>query len=270
MGYSKATTSSHASRTIQSDASFVIPHIKKHHKVLDVGCGPGTITVGFATLVNPSAGGSVIGLDVGEPVLQSARELAESKDLSSVASFQRGNILEGLPFPGDTFDVVYTSQTLTHLAPAPEAPITALREIRRVLKPGGVLAARDAAAISFHPFRQELQRCFTDRMFRAIGTDGPCGVHMQKYLRLAGWDTDDTSKVQIGGGTTVVAGREKRLWWRDAMGGRLAMGDPFRESWVKAGITEAECDEARVLLDRWAETEDAWYGVLQSEILAWK
>lgn len=47
-GYSKTTTSSHSSRTIHTDAAFVIPHIQPHYKILDVGSGPGTITIGFA------------------------------------------------------------------------------------------------------------------------------------------------------------------------------------------------------------------------------
>lgn len=268
MGYSKATTSSHASRTVYSDASFVVSLVKPHHKLLDVGCGPGTITIGFASLVDHSAGGHVTGVDIGLPVIQSAAQVAESNGLSFVTTFQQGDILAGLPFPEDSFDVVYTSQTLSHLAPAPEAPVKALKEIRRVLKPGGVLAARDAAQISFHPFQEELQRCFLDRMFRVNGT--PCGMQVQKYLRLAGWDMDMPEKLQVGGGTTIVAGKEKCLWWRDTLGGRLARGDPFRESWLGAGISEAECDESREWINRWAETEDAWYGVLQSEVLAWK
>lgn len=268
MGYSKATTSSHASRTIHSDASFAIPHLKSHHKLLDVGCGPGTITIGFASLVDPSAGGHVTGVDIGLPVIQSAQHIAESKGLSSVATFQQGDVLAGLPFPDDSFDVVYTSQTLSHLAPIPEAPVKALREIRRVLKPGGVLAARDAAAIMFHPFREELQRCFLDRMFRVTGT--PCGAYMQRYLRMAGWDMEIPRKLQVGGGTTIVAGKEKCLWWRDTIGGRLAKGDPFRENWLRVGISEEECDESTEWISTWAETEDAWYGVLQSEVLAWK
>lgn len=269
-GYSKATTSSHASRTIHSDASFVIPHVQPSFKVLDVGCGPGTITIGFAALVSPSEGGSVTGVDAGEPVVHSAQQLADSQGLSLKVTFQQANVLEGLPFPDDTFDMVFTSQTLSHLAPAPDAPVAALKEMRRVLKPGGLLAARDAASLAYQPYRVQLQRCLIDRLYSVIGTDDPCGTHMPQYLRMAGWDTNDAGKVQIGAGTTVVTGREKCRWWRDTMGGRLAKGDPFRENWLRAGFSEEECDEAKNLLDKWAESEDAWYGVLQSEVLAWK
>lgn len=277
-GYSSATTSSHASRTIHTDAAFLLPHLKPHHTLLDIGCGPGTITLGFAALLDPSQGASITGIDIGAPVLETARQRAadqqqQPKLQEPFVSFKQANVLEGLPFEDDTFDVVFTSQTLIHLAPAPDAPVTALKEIRRVLKPGGVLAARDAASITYHPFTAELQREYTERMFRVIGTDGPCGVHMPKYLRLAGWDVDKGTTegtIRIGGGSMVVAGRGKVLWWRDTMGGRLAKGDSFRENWLKAGVTEEECDATKALMDRWAESEDAWYGVLQSEVLAWK
>lgn len=269
-GYSKATTSSHSSRTIHSDASFVIPHVKPCSKVLDVGCGPGTITIGFASLVDPSQGGSVTGVDIGEPVLQSARELADSHQpgWKGIITFQQANVLEGLPFADGTFDVVFTSQTLSHLAPVPDAPVAALKEMRRILKKGGLLAARDAASLTYQPYRDELQRCLVDRMYRVINRTGdPCGIHMPEYLRKAGWDMHNA---QMGGGTTIYTGREKCQWWRDTMGGRLAKGDAFRENWLRAGISDDECDEAKELMDRWAQSEDAWYGVLQSEVLAWK
>lgn len=204
----------------------------------------------------------------------SASSLAREKGLSEeVIRFQQGNVLEGLPFPDESFDVVFTSQTLIHLAPVPEAPVKALKEIRRVLKPGGLLAARDAASITYHPFREELQRKFTDRLFAVVGIGEPCGMHMPEYLRAAGWDLDAdiaSGKVVVGGGTTVIAGREKVKWWLGSMGGRFEKGDPFRESWLKYGFTEEDCDETKALLHKWAESENAWYGALQSEILAWK
>lgn len=216
----------------------------------------------------------MIGVDPGEAVVSSATQLAKDKDLEEgTMKFQQGNVLEGLPFPDESFDVVFTSQTLIHLAPAPEAPVKALKEIRRVLKPGGLLAARDAASITYHPFRDEIQRKLTDRLFAVIGTGEPSGMHMQEYLRAAGWDLESdmiTGKISVGGGTTVVAGREKAKWWAGTMGGRFKKGDPFRESWLKYGFTEEECDETKDLLEKWADSEDPWYGVLQSEVLAWK
>ncbi|KAL1862580.1 hypothetical protein Daus18300_008540 [Diaporthe australafricana] len=274
LGYSKAATSSHASRTIYTDAAFAIPHIKPHHRVLDVGSGPGTITIGFATLVDGTKGGSVVGIDTGEEVVTSASQLANEHSLGKdVIRFTQGDILEGLPFDDESFDVVFTSQTMTHLAPAPDMPVKALKEMRRVLKKDGFLAARDAASLTFSPFREDLQRKLTDRMYAVVGTNEPCGLHMQEYLRAAGWDLDSgiaSDKVIIGGGSTIVTGKDKVKWWKDVIGGRLEQGEPFRESWLKHGFTGDECDETKALIERWAQSEDAWYGALQTEVLAWK
>lgn len=269
MGYSQATTTSHASRTIHTDAAFVIPHVKPHHHVLDVGCGPGSITIGFADLVQPTAGGRVVGIDAGPPVIAAATALAAARGLPREhLAFESGDVLAGLPFPDASFDVVFTSQTLTHLA-GPDAVPLALREMRRVLKPGGVLAARDAAAFCFRPYEAELA-AFMARFYEALRVPGPVGARMPECLRAAGWEVEDPQKVVFGGGATVVAGREKRLWWRDTLGGRLVKGEPFRERWLESGISEEVIDEHKSCLDRWAEDENGWYGALQSEVLAWK
>ncbi|PSR79969.1 hypothetical protein BD289DRAFT_441716 [Coniella lustricola] len=147
--------------------------------------------------------------------------------------------------------------------------------MRRVLKPGGFLAARDAASLTWFPYTSELHRCMTQRMFAALGTpDAAVGGKMKGLLRASGWDVSDEAMAQgrfvAGAGTTIVTGQDKCRWWRDSMGGRLRPGEQFREGWVKAGLSEEQCDEAREWLDRWAEAEDAWYGALQSEVLIWK
>jgi hypothetical protein len=66
------------------------------------------------------------------------------------------------------------------------------------------------------------------------------------------------------------SGPEVRKWlaWRAA--GQLQQGDPFRQSWLDAGITEDEIQQTLLAVGKWAETEDAWYGALHCEMLAWK
>jgi len=58
------------------------------------------------------------------------------------------------------------------------------------------------------------------------------------------------------------------LAWRAA--GQLKQGDPFRQGWLDVGITEDEIQETLRAVENWAETEDAWFVALQSEMLAWK
>lgn len=113
-------------------------------ELLDVGCGPGTMTLDLAAFVAP---GRVIGVENVEAPLVAAREAAAARG-DETTTFGVGDAL-ALPFPDDSFDVVHAHQVLQHLTD----PVTALREMRRVCRPGGWVAARDAdyAAMSWYP-----------------------------------------------------------------------------------------------------------------------
>lgn len=270
-GYSKSTLSSHANRTAESDASFLLPHIKPTDKILDVGCGPGTITAGFAAYATQ---GSVLGTDISDAVLDRAREHVSSAGAAPGGSacevfFQKADVLTGLPFPDGAFDVVYCSQLLPHLPP-PDARLRALREMRRVLRPGGVFASRDAADVLWYPRRLRLDELFNARLHRAVGVPGWAGEDMPALLRAAGFDPDGGGKVRVGAGTTVFATPEERRWYAGGMAGRLNEGDPNRKSWAEAGFSDAEMKETQAALLEWADTQDAWYLGVHSEVLAWK
>ena len=99
--------------------------------VLDVGCGPGTITVGLARRAR-----EVIGVDASAEMVDSARRLAADEGIGN-ASFEVGSAYD-LPYADSSFDVVYAHQVMQHLAD----PVRALREARRVLRPGGLVAVR--------------------------------------------------------------------------------------------------------------------------------
>jgi len=102
--------------------------------ILDVGCGPGTITIDFARLVSE---GKVIGIDTSQDVLEKAQDTAKGHQIKNI-EFQVGDVL-ALKFPDSTFDVVHAHQVLQYVAD----PVLALSEMRRVAKPGGVVAVRE-------------------------------------------------------------------------------------------------------------------------------
>lgn len=129
-GHDESTLASHRSRTASNQASYLLPHIKPFHKILDIGCGPGTITCDFANLVPD---GSVIGIDASSEVITSAQAEAESRNLKNV-TYRVGSAHE-LPFDDETFDVVHCHAVLVHLA----EPAKAVREMRRVCKIEGTL-----------------------------------------------------------------------------------------------------------------------------------
>ena len=133
-GHHESVLRSHTWRTAQNSAGFLLPHLKSGDSLLDVGCGPGTITMDLAELVAP---GHVVGIDRSNEVIERAREAAEARALSNL-SFEVGDVYH-LEFEDDSFDVVYAHQVLQHLSD----PTRALREMRRVLRDGGWLAVRD-------------------------------------------------------------------------------------------------------------------------------
>src|SRR3712207_5076912 len=100
-------------------------------RVIDCGCGQGSITVEIAGLVAP---GAVIGIDLRAPDLAAGRQRGVERRLQNV-SFVEASVYS-VPAPDNTFDAAMAYQVLHHISD----PLTALREIRRVLRPGGVLS----------------------------------------------------------------------------------------------------------------------------------
>ena len=76
-----ATKEIFGARTADSYAAFLLPYLRKGQRLLDTGCGQGTITIGIAEVVAP---GEVVGIDMEEKVISTARELAKEKGVSHV------------------------------------------------------------------------------------------------------------------------------------------------------------------------------------------
>jgi ubiquinone/menaquinone biosynthesis C-methylase UbiE len=134
MGYGPAAIALMGRRTAQSHAGFFLPHLKSGMSVLDCGCGPGTITLGFAELVAP---GSAVGTDIEASQMAVATENALARNVSNVR-FEVADIY-ALPFEDSSFDAVFMSAVLGNL----REPIRGLREAYRVLKPGGVIGVKE-------------------------------------------------------------------------------------------------------------------------------
>ncbi|EXJ72431.1 uncharacterized protein A1O5_04935 [Cladophialophora psammophila CBS 110553] len=98
-GHSNYTVATHLTRTAESDAAFLLPHIKKTDHILGVGCGPGSITTG---LTKYAGEGATVGIRISPDVLQKARTVAAEAGVSSKGAgsvvFQEANVLERLPY----------------------------------------------------------------------------------------------------------------------------------------------------------------------------
>ena len=141
-GHHDSVLRSHRWRTARNSAAYLLPHLRPGMQLLDVGCGPGTLTDDLAAAVGPD--GEVLGVDNAPEVVAAAAGSSRSPNVRfEVQDVQR------LQLPDDAFDVVHAHQVLQHLVD----PVAALREMARVCRPGGLVAVRDAdyAAMTWHP-----------------------------------------------------------------------------------------------------------------------
>ena len=139
MGYSDEFLQLLHRRNAENSAAYLLPHLKPGIRLLDLGCGPGTITVGLAAAVSP---GEVHGIDMEETQIALAQSASQAGNHTN-ATFQVGNALS-LPFEDDYFDVVHAHAVAMHI---PDTPAL-MAEAMRVLKTGGIFATRDLIAES--------------------------------------------------------------------------------------------------------------------------
>jgi len=131
-GYSAPILSFMEQRTAETHAAFFLPRLMPGWSLLDAGCGPGTITLGLARTVAP---GLVTGIDVEDSQFAKSREQAEREALN--VEFRKASVYQ-LPFQDHCFDAVFSHALLEHLSD----PVAALAELRRVLKPEGLIGIR--------------------------------------------------------------------------------------------------------------------------------
>ncbi len=164
-------------------ASFFTPYLQPGMRLLDCGCGPGTITVGLAPLVAP---GEVIGIDQDATLVAKAQTNATAANLTNVR-IETGNVYD-LPFPDNSFDAVWAHALLEHL----KDPIAALREMQRVLKPGGVIGVRelDLDSTLIAPALPAMQHhlALWIRLTRENGGDTQIGKKLGGLLLATGYE----------------------------------------------------------------------------------
>lgn len=182
MGYGPAATAIMSMRTAQSHAGFFTQHLKPGMTVLDCGCGPGTITIGFAETVAPS---EVVGTEIEEAHVTLARENAARQNTSNVR-FQTADLYQ-LPFADESFDAVFISAVLANL----KEPIRGVGEAYRVLKRGGVIGVKDFdhGGDLIHPKGAALEKYneLYVRLRRSNGHDPESGRKIGALLSEAGF-----------------------------------------------------------------------------------
>jgi len=259
-GHHESVLRSHTWRTVVNSAAYLIPHLTQGLRVLDVGCGPGTITVDLARRVSP---GTVTGVDASAAIVAQAAGLAVDEGVPNVA-FQVGDVY-ALDFADDSFDLVHAHQVLQHLA----NPVAALKELRRVLKPGGILAARDVdyGGVAWYPKLPGLQSWMT--AYRAVhywnGGDPDAGRALKAWARLAGFDAV-TSSASIW----CFATDAERDGWGESWALRATESD-FAAHAIESGAADlADLRAIAAAWRQWAGDPDGWFGMPHGEIIAVK
>lgn len=177
----------HAARSASDSAAFLLPHLRPDMRLLDVGCGPGTITADLATHVAHATG-----VDAAPQQPPSGVEFIQSD-------------AESLPFEDNTFDVAFAAQALHHVP----NPVSALQEMQRVVKPGGIIASRevDYGAMTWYPANQGISRWRA--IFSVIAAlsdmEPNAGRHLPTWFTHAG-----LTDLQVSSSTWTYASTEER------------------------------------------------------------
>jgi SAM-dependent methyltransferase len=255
-GHADAVLQSHRWRTAENSAAYLLPSLREGLSLLDVGCGPGTITVDLAARVAP---GRVVGIDVSDAPLAEARGLAERSGVA--VTFEVGDVY-ALADPDDAFDVVHAHQVLQHLTD----PVAALREMARVCRPGGVIAVRDVdyAATAWFPADPGLDRWLDlyQAVARRNGAEPDAGRRLLAWTHAAG-----LRDVVATTSSWCFATPDEREWWGTSWAGR-ATGSAFAVQAVDYGLaTEDELAEIAAAWLRWGAADDGWLGMLHGELL---
>lgn len=256
-GHHDSVLRSHRWRTAVNSAGYLLPRLRPNDQLLDLGCGPGTITIDFAARLGS---GQVVGVDVAPDVVRVAQQHADETGQGRVR-FLLGNAYE-LDFGDDTFDVVHAHQVLQHLGD----PVAALQEMRRVCRPGGLVAARDAdyAAMTWYPASAGLCRWL--ELYRQIananGGEPDAGRRLRSWASAAGFTT-----IEATASAWCFATEPDVQWWSQSWADRLtqsSFGDQARQYGL---ADDEELTSLAAAWREWAAAPDAWFSVLHGEIL---
>jgi SAM-dependent methyltransferase len=256
-GHHESVLRGHRRRTVENSAGYLAPHLEPGLSVLDVGCGPGTITVDLAARVEP---GSVTAVELTDDALNLARAEAQRRNVRNV-SFVTSDVHK-LDFPDNTFDVVHAHQVLQHVGD----PVQALREMRRVCVPGGIVSARDADYAGFIWYPQlpalDLWLHLYQRAARANGGEPDAGRRLLSWALEAGFDD-----VTPTGSMWCFATAETREWWGGMWADRVLHSD-LAGQLVNSGLaSRGQLDEISAAWQAWAAAPDGWLAIPHGEIL---
>lgn len=255
-GHHESVLRSHTWRTAANSCAYLLPSLRPGMDLLDVGCGPGTITIDLAGIVAP---GRVVGVDASAEIVAQAAESAAAVDN---LSFRSGDVY-ALEFSDASFDAVHAHQLLQHLTD----PVAALREMRRVLRPGGVIGVRDGdyAAFAWAPADPLLDRWLElyHQVTRHNRAEADAGRHLLGWVQRAGF-----GDAVAASSTWTFADPSSREWWGGLWADRVRHSAFARQA-VDYGLSDsAELERIAGAWLRWAQQDDGFIALVHGEVVA--
>jgi SAM-dependent methyltransferase len=247
-------------RTAAEWVPFFLPHLRPGMSLLDCGCGVGSITLDLAERVVP---GQVVGVDIDAGQLEVARAAAARRGVGN-AHFEVASIHD-LPFPEASFDAVFAHTLLLHL----RDPLHALRQLRRMLKPGGIACVSDDdyGTVVYAPADPAQER-FWALMMR-VGEHNGASPHYSRHLRRlmleAGFVRSEGHAIATDHYGTLDATRRYSWQCERLMGNPVVRALILAEGWAD----EAELAQLHAAILAWGERPDAFFSLTYFAAVGW-
>jgi ubiquinone/menaquinone biosynthesis C-methylase UbiE len=256
-GHHESVLRSHRWRTAENSAGFLLGHLRGGERILDVGCGPGTISADLARRVLP---GEVTAVDLAPDVVELASTLHPFEEHPNLR-FAVEDVY-GLSFADDSFDVVYAHQVLQHLSD----PVTALVEMRRVARPGALIAVRDVdfGACVWWPEDERLDRWLTlyHEVTRANRAQADAGRRLASWVRAAG-----LVDLEVTSSNWTFTSEAERRWWGQLWADRIRHS-AFAEQALAFGLaTTSDLEDLADGFIAWAQQPDGLFIVVHGEVV---
>jgi SAM-dependent methyltransferase len=253
-GHHESVLRSHTWRTAENSAGYLLPHLRPGMDLLDLGCGPGTITVDLAARVAP---GRVLGIDASADVIAQAATVPGIGAEFAVGDAYHLDVADG------SFDVVHAHQVLQHLTD----PVAAIRAAHRVLRRGGILAARDSDYAGFFWFPADPRLTRWLELYHQVTArnraDADAGRHLPAWVRAGGF-----GDLTVTSSTWTFADPAAREWWGGLWADRVRHSS-FAAQAVEYGLSdEAELARIEAGWRDWTDAPDGVFVVPSVEVIA--